>query len=59
MDCMFFKSQFNGDISDWDVSNVQDMSYMFPDSQFNGDISRWNVSSEICGIDNFTVSDII
>jgi surface protein len=42
---MFLCSQFNGDISEWDVSNVQDMSYMFESSQFNGDISRWDVSN--------------
>ena len=32
---------FNGDISKWDVSNVEDMSYMFANSKFNGDISDW------------------
>ncbi len=31
-------------ISDWDVSNVKDMSFMFAWSNFNGDISRWNVN---------------
>ena len=45
MDSLFFRSQFNGDISNWDVSNVTNMSYMFYDSQFNGDISKWNVSN--------------
>ncbi|WP_295057039.1 BspA family leucine-rich repeat surface protein [uncultured Fibrobacter sp.] len=37
-------SQFAGDISQWDVSRVADMSRMFENSQFNGDISKWNVS---------------
>ena len=37
--------RFNGDISNWDVSNVKDMSLMFADSPFNGDISKWNVSN--------------
>ena len=37
-------SEFNGDISDWNVSNVIDMSKMFLGSEFNGDISDWNVS---------------
>jgi surface protein len=37
-------SQFNGDISKWDVSKVTDMGYMFQNSKFNGDISKWNVS---------------
>lgn len=30
-------------ISGWDVSSVQDMSYMFEGSKFNQDISNWNV----------------
>jgi len=36
---------FNGDISEWDVSNVTDMSDMFYCSKFNGDISKWDVSN--------------
>lgn len=36
--------QFNGDISQWDVSNVTNMWRMFFCSQFNGDISNWDVS---------------
>ena len=36
---------FNGDISNWDVSNVKDMSGMFATSKFNGDISNWDVSN--------------
>ena len=32
-------------ISDWDVSNVEDMWYMFYGSCFNGDISDWDVSN--------------
>ena len=42
---MFEYSKFNGDISNWNVSNVEDMKYMFVESQFNGDISNWNVSN--------------
>ncbi len=38
-------SQFNGDISKWDVSNVKSMSSMFHRSKFNGDISEWNISN--------------
>jgi surface protein len=39
--------EFNGDISGWDVSRVEDMTEMFSASNFNGDISRWNVSKVI------------
>ena len=35
---------FNGDISGWDVSGVEDMTGMFIGSKFNGDISDWDVS---------------
>ena len=38
------ESQFNGDISQWNVSNVTHMSEMFNKSKFNGDISKWNLS---------------
>jgi len=38
---MFAFSNFNGDISKWDVSSVKDMSNMFQCSNFNGDISKW------------------
>jgi len=37
--------KFNGDISKWDVSNVEDMNGMFFSSKFNGDISKWDVSN--------------
>ena len=36
--------KFNGDISNWDVSNVKNMEDMFRASEFDGDISKWNVS---------------
>ncbi len=40
------QSEFNGDISGWDVSSVTDMSSMFiAATSFNGDISLWDVSS--------------
>ena len=41
---MFSYSSFNGDISEWDVSSVTNMSDMFSSSPFNGDISEWDVS---------------
>ena len=36
--------RFNGDISRWDVSHVEDMMGLFAGSEFNGDISKWDVS---------------
>ena len=48
MSYMFYHSTFNGDISNWDVSNVEDMCMMFAYSKFtckNGDISSWDVSN--------------
>ena len=47
MFALFYKSDFNGDISEWNVSNVKSMSWMFKESKFtgkNGDISNWDVS---------------
>ena len=38
-------SRFDGDISQWDVSNVKSMNSMFYESKFNGDISKWDVSN--------------
>ena len=43
---LFERTDFNGDISNWDVSNVTNMSYMFWGcKKFNQDISTWNVSN--------------
>jgi len=36
-------AKFNGDISNWDVSNVVNMRSIFYGSKFNGDISNWDV----------------
>ena len=41
-------NHFNGDISNWDVSNVTDMRRMFRNSDFTGknsDLSNWDVSN--------------
>ena len=44
-DLSFDSSNFNGNISAWDVSNVTNMNSMFYRcTRFNGDISKWNVS---------------
>ena len=43
MSWLFNDSEFNGDISKWNVSKVTNMGGMFFGSEFNGDISKWNV----------------
>lgn len=45
MSGLFMDTEFNGDISKWDVGNVIKMAEMFKDSSFNGDISKWDVSN--------------
>ena len=45
MSYLFKYTDFNGDISKWNVSNVTNMESMFDSSNFNGDISKWNVSN--------------
>jgi surface protein len=42
---MFSNSKFIGDISAWNVSNVNNMGWMFMNSKFNNDISNWDVSN--------------
>ena len=38
------RTSLTGDLSRWNVSNVEIMWQMFENSSFNGDISNWNVS---------------
>ena len=45
MSYLFYRLNFNGDISKWDVSKVKNMHSMFNSSDFDGDISDWNVSN--------------
>ena len=43
---MFFNvAAFDGDLSGWDVSNVENMVATFYGTSFDGDISGWDVSS--------------
>jgi hypothetical protein len=42
---LFKGKAINGNISGWDVSNVDFMHSMFMDSNFNQDISAWDVSN--------------
>lgn len=45
---MFLDSAFNGNISYWDVENVENMEAMFKCcTMFTGDLSRWNVYNVI------------
>ena len=45
---LFVETDFCGDISEWDVSNVTNMRYMFYEcTKFNSDISNWDVSNVI------------
>ena len=46
---MFRYSEFNTDISDWNISNVENMYGMFQHSKFNKDLSAWK--SKIKNID--------
>ena len=34
-------ARFNGDISNWDVSHVKDMSRMFWGSEYRRDLTEW------------------
>ena len=43
---LFWGTNFNGDISSWDVSNVTSMESMFSKCKnFNKNISKWDVSN--------------
>ena len=43
-----YASNFNGDISNWNASSVQQMQGMFDSAtNFNSDLSSWDVSSVV------------
>ena len=54
---LFYGSNFNGDISCWNVGNVKYMQHMFRWSYFDGDISNWDVSNVMSMIYMFYESD--
>ena len=58
MSNMFSYSNFDGDISSWDVSNVKAMSYMFNNSCFKSDLSKWNVGGVVDMRDMFEDSPL-
>ena len=46
MSHLFENTNFNGDISNWNVSNVKNMNSIFAScKKFNSDISSWDVSN--------------
>jgi len=51
MSCVFFHSDFNGDVSKWNVARVKNMTCMFSCSAFVGDLSNWKVDRG-CRIDD-------
>jgi hypothetical protein len=53
----FDNSDFDGDISGWDVSNVKSMEGMFTDSCFDGNISKWDVGQVTSMYQMFMGSD--
>ena len=38
---MFYNSKFDGDISNWNVSNVKDMTNMFNGSPLQNNTPKW------------------
>lgn len=42
---MFADSDFNGDISGWDVSHINSMDRMFTGSKMYHDLSSWDVTN--------------
>ena len=46
MSGMFYNSTFNGDISNWNTSKVENTYWMFACSRFNQDISRWKINKD-------------
>ena len=41
MNCMFYKSKFDGDISQWNVSKVINMNHMFYESPLEINPPKW------------------
>ena len=41
----FYATQFNANISNWDVSSIINMHRLFTATKFNGDLATWDVSN--------------
>ena len=41
----YINNPFDGNLSEWNVSNVKSMYGMFANSKFKGDLSNWDVSN--------------
>lgn len=50
-------NEINGSISDWDISNIEKLSYTFLASSLNPDLSKWNTSNVISTYSMFTRSN--
>lgn len=44
---IFANTDFNGDVSKWNMSNARSLQELFASCPFNGDISQWDVSNVI------------
>ena len=58
MSWLFNESSFNGDISEWNVSNVLNMMKMFVLSKFTQDISNWKINKKCDTLDMCFCCDI-
>ena len=55
---LFNESEFNGNISKWNVSKVENMNGTFYKSKFNQDISNWKIRKDCIVIEMFDRSII-
>jgi surface protein len=56
---MFAKSNFNGNISSWDVSNIKSMNYLFfRNSSFNQPLNDWDVSNVTSMVSMFSEASV-
>jgi hypothetical protein len=55
---MFSYTDFNGNISDWDVSKVENIESMFYITKFDGDLSNWKLRKDVINYDIFKKSPI-